>query len=114
MRNDVTKQLEEVRVAGGIGSSLQAEVELNASGDKFDLLSSLDDDLKFVLITSQASVSKVATAEEENVTVTPSTAQKCERCWHYRPAVGTHAEHPDLCDRCVDNLFGDGEARRFA
>ena len=82
VRNDVTKQLEEVRVAGGIGSSLQAEVALQASGDKFDALASLEDDLKFVLITSQASVSKVATAEEESVAVTPSAAQKCERCWH--------------------------------
>ena len=71
VRNDVTKQLEEVRVAGGIGSSLQAEVALQASGDKFDALASLEDDLKFVLITSQASVSKVATAEEESVAVTP-------------------------------------------
>ncbi|RBA23765.1 isoleucine--tRNA ligase [Herminiimonas fonticola] len=114
VRNDVTKQLEEVRVAGGIGSSLQAEVALKTSGDKFAALASLDDDLKFVLITSQASVEKVASAEEESVLVTPSTAQKCERCWHYRTDVGSHAEHEGLCGRCVDNLFGKGEARRFA
>jgi len=114
VRNDVTKQLEEVRVAGGIGSSLQAEVALQASGDKFDALASLEDDLKFVLITSQASVSKVAKAEEESVAVTPSAAQKCERCWHYRADVGSHAEHEGLCGRCVANLFGKGEARRFA
>jgi len=114
VRNDVTKQLEEVRVAGGIGSSLQAEVALQASGDKFDALASLEDDLKFVLITSQASVSKVATAEEESVAVTPSAAQKCERCWHYRADVDSHAEHEGLCGRCFANLFGKGEARRFA
>lgn len=114
VRNDVTKQLEEVRVAGGIGSSLQAEVALQASGDKFDALASLEDDLKFVLITSQASVSKVATAEEESVAVTPSAAQKCERCWHYRADVGSHAEHEGLCGRCFANLFSKGEARRFA
>ncbi|HTH45641.1 MAG TPA: isoleucine--tRNA ligase [Oxalicibacterium sp.] len=114
VRNEVTKQLEEVRVAGGIGSSLQAEVELKASGDRFDLLNSLDDDLKFVLITSQARVQKVASADAEAISVMPSAAQKCERCWHYRPAVGTHADHPGLCDRCVANLFGDGEARRYA
>ncbi|WP_353155598.1 isoleucine--tRNA ligase [Herminiimonas fonticola] len=114
VRNDVTKQLEEVRVAGGIGSSLQAEVALKTSGDKFAALASLDDDLKFVLITSQASVEKVASAEEESVVVTPSTAQKCERCWHYRADVGSHAEHEGLCGRCVANLFGKGEARRFA
>lgn len=114
VRNNVTKQLEEVRVAGGIGSSLQAEVTLKASGDKFAALESLDDDLKFVLITSQASIEKVATVEEESVVVTPSTYQKCERCWHYRADVGSHAEHEGLCGRCVDNLFGKGEARRFA
>ena len=114
IRDDVMKQLEEVRGTGAIGSSLQAEVELKASGDKFDLLNSLGDDLKFVLITSQAKVVKVASEQEEGVVVTPSAAQKCERCWHYRPAVGTHADHPGLCDRCVDNLFGSGEARRFA
>jgi isoleucyl-tRNA synthetase len=114
VRNNVTKQLEEVRVAGGIGSSLQAEVALKASGDKFAALESLDDDLKFVLITSQASVEKVAASEEESVVVTPSTAQKCERCWHYRADVGSHAEHEGLCGRCVANLFGKGEARRFA
>ncbi|MFC7298810.1 isoleucine--tRNA ligase [Herminiimonas aquatilis] len=114
VRNNVTKQLEEVRVAGGIGSSLQAEVALKVSGDKFAALESLGDDLKFVLITSQASVEKVASAEEESVVVTPSAAQKCERCWHYRADVGSHAEHEGLCGRCVDNLFGKGEARRFA
>jgi isoleucyl-tRNA synthetase len=114
VRNNVTKQLEEVRVAGGIGSSLQAEVALKVSGDKFAALESLEDDLKFVLITSQASVEKVASAEEESVVVTPSTYQKCERCWHYRADVGSHAEHEGLCGRCVTNLFGKGEARRFA
>ncbi|MFJ7565566.1 isoleucine--tRNA ligase [Herminiimonas sp. NPDC097707] len=114
VRNNVTKQLEEVRVAGGIGSSLQAEVALKVSGDKFAALESLEDDLKFVLITSQASVEKVASAEEESVVVTPSTYQKCERCWHYRADVGSHAEHEGLCGRCVANLFGKGEARRFA
>ena len=114
VRNNVTKQLEEVRVAGGIGSSLQAEVALKANGDKFAALASLDDDLKFVLITSQASVEKVGSEEEEAVVVTPSAAQKCERCWHYRADVGSHAEHEGLCGRCVANLFGKGEARRFA
>ncbi|GGI18277.1 isoleucine--tRNA ligase [Oxalicibacterium faecigallinarum] len=114
VRNDVTKQLEEVRVSGAIGSSLQAEVDIKAAGDKFDLLASLDDDLKFMLITSAARVAKAASAEEEAVTVTPSTHEKCERCWHYRADVGSHAEHTDLCGRCVDNLFGKGEARRFA
>ncbi|HJW56253.1 MAG TPA: class I tRNA ligase family protein, partial [Burkholderiaceae bacterium] len=114
IRAEVLKQLEEVRIAGKIGSSLQAEVEIKAAGEKFDLLNSLGDDLKFVLITSQAKVTKVASADQEAVLVTPSGEQKCERCWHYRADVGSHAEHPGLCGRCVSNLFGNGEAHQFA
>jgi isoleucyl-tRNA synthetase len=114
VRADVTKQLEEVRVAGGIGSSLQAEVVIKASAAKYALLTSLGDDLKFVLITSSASVSEVATEAEEAILVTPSTQQKCERCWHYRADVGSHLEHPGLCGRCVANLFGNGEQRHVA
>ncbi|MDY7578166.1 isoleucine--tRNA ligase [Herbaspirillum sp. RTI4] len=114
IRADVTRQLEEVRTAGGIGSSLQAEVEIKASGDKLALLQSLGDDLKFVLITSAATVTPVADATEEAIIVTPSTHAKCERCWHYRADVNADAEHPGLCGRCSSNLFGSGEARRFA
>ncbi|WP_413459528.1 isoleucine--tRNA ligase [Herbaspirillum huttiense] len=114
VRAAVTKQLEEVRIAGSIGSSLQAEVELKVTGDKAALLESLGDDLKFVLITSAARVTPMATVEEEAVVVTPSAHQKCERCWHYRADVGSHADHPGLCGRCYSNLFGQGEQRRFA
>ncbi|MBC3871829.1 isoleucine--tRNA ligase [Undibacterium oligocarboniphilum] len=114
IRADVTKQLEEVRVAGGIGSSLQAEVLIKTSGDKFAVLNSFADDLKFTLITSAASVEQVASETDETVVVTPSRYEKCERCWHYRADVGTHADHPGLCQRCHSNLFGSGESRRFA
>ena len=114
VRNQVTKQLEEVRMEGKIGSSLQAELEIFASGEKFAVLSSFADDLKFPLIVSAAVVREVATAEEEQVLVTPSTHQKCERCWHYRADVGSHADHAGLCGRCHSNLFGAGEARQFA
>jgi isoleucyl-tRNA synthetase len=93
VRNQVTKQLEEVRMEGKIGSSLQAELEIFASGEKYAVLSSFADDLKFPLIVSAAVVREVATAEEEQVLVTPSTHQKCERCWHYRADVGSHADH---------------------
>jgi isoleucyl-tRNA synthetase len=114
LRTEVTKQMEEVRIAGGIGSSLQAELEIKAGGDKYELLKSLGDDLKFVFITSQATVTQVGSAAEEAVIVTPSEQQKCERCWHYRADVGAHADHPGICGRCVSNLFGNGEARKVA
>ncbi|GAB3443022.1 isoleucine--tRNA ligase [Massilia solisilvae] len=114
VRAAVTKELEELRAAGKIGSSLQAELVIKAAGEKYKLLDSLGDDLKFVFITSQAKALQAAGEAEESVAVTASEAPKCERCWHYRADVGSHHEHPGLCGRCVSNLFGAGEDRRFA
>jgi isoleucyl-tRNA synthetase len=114
VRADVTKQLEELRVSGAIGSSLQAELTIKAAGEKYKLLASLGEDLKFVFITSKAQVLEVALESEESVTVEASRAPKCERCWHYRADVGRHAEHSGLCGRCVSNLFGTGEQRSRA
>ena len=114
VRADVTKQLEELRGSGAIGSSLQAELEIKAAGDKYRVLASLDDDLKFIFITSLAKTVEVAAEADEAVNVAASSAQKCERCWHYRADVGAHADHPGLCGRCHSNLFGAGETRQFA
>ena len=111
VRAEVQKELETVRVAGGIGSSLQADVTLHASPATQALLAPLGDDLRFVLITSQA---HVIAAEADRVEVTPSTAKKCERCWHYRDDVDADAGHPGLCGRCVSNLAGSGEERTHA
>jgi isoleucyl-tRNA synthetase len=114
VRSDVTKALEEARVANLIGSSLQAEVEIRASGARHEALASLGADLKFVLITSSATVVKVESEADESVEVVASKYLKCERCWHYRADVGENAEHPTLCGRCFSNLFGSGETRSAA
>jgi isoleucyl-tRNA synthetase len=111
VRDTVNKAIEEVRTAGGVGSSLQAEVTVAAPPEAHALLASLGEDLKFVFITSKATLAR---AEALAVTVTPSTATKCERCWHWRDDVGTDAAHPTLCGRCTSNLFGAGEARTVA
>ncbi len=111
IRDEVNKAIEALRADGKVGSSLQAEVTLAAADDDRALLESLGDDLKFVLITSAARVQPGAALA---VTVTPSVATKCERCWHWRDDVGRDAAHPGLCGRCVSNLFGAGEARRVA
>jgi isoleucyl-tRNA synthetase len=116
VRAEVTKKIEEVRAAGQVGSSLQAEVEIRAADDTHDLLASLGDDLKFVLICSKVSLQKVG-AGETAITVIPSPHAKCARCWHWREDVGHHdqaAEHPELCGRCASNLFGAGELREIA
>ncbi len=114
VRADVQRELEQLRAAGKIGSSLQADVTVRVSGDKFDALAGLEDELRFALITSQARVERAASEQAEGIVATPSAAAKCERCWHYRDDVGSHAAHPGICGRCVDNLAGPGEVRRHA
>jgi len=114
VRGNVTKALEEARGANQIGSSLQAEVRILASGERHDALASLGDDLKFVLITSAAEVVRVESEADEAVEVVTSKYLKCERCWNYREDVGANSEHPGLCGRCVANLFGNGETRSAA
>ncbi len=111
LRAEVLKELEVARSAGQIGSSLQAEVILHAKPDTHALLASLGDDLRFVLITSRV---ELVAAEKDRITVITSPHQKCERCWHVREDVGANADHPQLCGRCVSNLFGTGEARNHA
>ncbi len=114
VRSEITKALETARNENQIGSSLQAHVELHLCEPRYSHLESLGDDLKFVLITSAATVKKVEHESEEKIIVTPSQHQKCERCWHYRSDVGAEPDHVTLCGRCVSNLFGDGEVRTYS
>jgi len=121
LRSDVLKRLEELRVAGKIGSSLAGEVELFATGESRTFLDSFGNDLRFVFITSQARVGDgtppdaAATAlPDVSLRVIPSANQKCGRCWHYRADVGADVKHPALCGRCVSNLYGAGEPRVHA
>jgi isoleucyl-tRNA synthetase len=113
VREQVNKKLEEQRAAGAIGSALQAEVDVFADKSTYELLSRLNDDLRFVFITSRANVHLRENSELE-IKVTPSFHTKCDRCWHYREEVGSDVVHPTLCGRCVSNLYGAGEARRYA
>jgi isoleucyl-tRNA synthetase len=107
------KKIEEKRGQGEVGSSLQAELDIHADDKLFDSLNRFGDDLKFALITSRANVYKQAGAGV-TVAVKSSTYTKCERCWHYRADVGSDAAHPSICGRCVSNLFGSGEVRKYA
>ncbi len=113
-RGKVNKQLEEARATGLIGSALAAEVDVFAAGADYDILARLNEDLRFVFITSRANVHRVTSADEQRIEVSASLHDKCERCWHYREEVGRDAAHPTICSRCVSNLYGDGEARTYA
>ena len=125
VREAVSKELEKLRVAGGIGSGLDAEIDLYSEGELAADLGRISDELRFFLITSYARIQPLAAKPDDAtavqidgqtlaIQVTPSTHAKCVRCWHHREDVGHNAEHPELCGRCVDNAFGAGEARRFA
>ncbi|MBS0450488.1 MAG: isoleucine--tRNA ligase [Proteobacteria bacterium] len=111
VRDAVNKEIENVRTEGKVGSSLQANVRLAANEQDHALLLSLGDDLKFVLITSAV---ELLAGPELAVQVLPSTALKCERCWHWRTDVGHDVDHPTLCGRCTSNLWGAGEQRQVA
>ncbi len=125
VRNAVSKELEQLRVAGSIGSSLDAEVNLYCGSEIKSQLNQLANELRFVLITSGAEVladtSKSAnsthvtltTGDELWIEVSPSTKPKCVRCWHHCVEVGQNTQHPELCNRCIDNIDGDGELRKF-
>jgi len=123
VREAVSKELEVLRIRNEIGSSLDAEVELYCSPDVFDRLSLLEDELRFVLITSYATVlpesqehaDKLPTELEGlELRLKPSDNSKCVRCWHHRADVGINADHPELCGRCVENVDGEGETRLYA
>jgi isoleucyl-tRNA synthetase len=111
VRDAVNKDIEALRADGKVGSSLQAEIELQVAADDLTMLQSLDEDLKFVFITS--AISLVA-AEALQTRAKASSNTKCERCWHYQVDVGVDPAHPTICGRCNSNLFGHGEIRRFA
>jgi isoleucyl-tRNA synthetase len=123
IRNEVAKQIEALRTAGGIGSALDANVDVYADHKLHTVLETLGDELRFVLITSGATLNKLAAAPQSavvsdldglTIAVNAVSDEKCVRCWHRRPDVGEVAEHPELCVRCVTNIQGDGEQRDFA
>jgi isoleucyl-tRNA synthetase len=111
LRDLANKEIENLRSAGGVGSSLEANLWLEAEGGDLALLQSLGDDLKFIFI---ASVVEVQPGPQWKATVVASTAPKCERCWHWREDVGHDPLYLTLCARCGSNLQGPGETRRFA
>ncbi|MCG7920812.1 MAG: isoleucine--tRNA ligase [Candidatus Thiodiazotropha lotti] len=121
LREAASKAMESFRAEGN--SSLDADVTIYADDELIDALAKLEDELRFVLITSDAKALPMAQKPDHveldetlgvGVQVTTSPHAKCVRCWHHREDVGSHAEHPELCGRCVENVSGAGETRRFA
>jgi isoleucyl-tRNA synthetase len=125
LRTDVVRELEKLRNAGSIGAPLDAAVDIYCAPDEYARFNALGEELRFLLITSQAHVHEVETPPDDAVlatstgrggvwlTVKPTSDPKCVRCWQRRPDVGRYPEHPELCGRCVTNVDGPGERRKF-
>ncbi len=123
VKTAVNKELENQRNAGKVKASLSTELTLYADEATAKLLNKLGDELRFVLISSAAEVAPLSQAGSDAVAteleglklrVQASEHAKCDRCWHQRPDVGAHAEHPELCGRCIENVSGAGEQRHYA
>jgi isoleucyl-tRNA synthetase len=125
LRTDVVRELEKLRDAGSIGAPLDAVVDVYCAPDEYARFNVLGDELRFLFITSEARVHEASTPPDNAVlatntgragvwiTLEPSSDTKCIRCWHRRPDVGRYADHPELCGRCVTNVDGPGEQRKF-
>ena len=101
---------------------MDADVTIYCSDKLFNLLSEFDKELKFLFITSSANLMKLDSSNKENfqeifnekieIEIINSSNKKCERCWHKCESVGLKKEHPSICDRCISNVYGDGENRK--
>lgn len=124
LREGTAVMLEDMRKTGAIGASLNAEVDLYLDTDLCARYADCAEELRFFFITSALAIHPLAEAPADAVaidmdagraavTARASEADKCARCWHYREDVGSHVDHPELCGRCVSNVDGDGEVRRW-
>ena len=123
VKQAVNKAIEEARNQKVVKANLAAEAVLYVNDELQALLSRLGDELRFVTITSTAVLQPLASAPATvaesslaglKVGIAASPHAKCVRCWHHREDVGQHGDHPELCGRCVDNVAGSGEVRRYA
>jgi isoleucyl-tRNA synthetase len=118
----VRKQMEVMRSDKIIGSSLDAEVDIYCDDATYQSLAKLDDELRFVFITSYARIHPISEQTSDcteagdgvMIKVSKSAHEKCVRCWHHREDIGENSGHPELCTRCVENVDGDGEKRMYA
>ncbi len=104
-RDDVLQALEQARIAKQIGSSLEARVEIQASGSYYDLLDKMREDLRYLFIVSQVELGRAdLDIDSFQVRVGRAAGLKCERCWNYSPRVGESSRYPTVCERCVSAL----------
>ncbi|APP77056.1 isoleucine--tRNA ligase [Xanthomonas vesicatoria ATCC 35937] len=112
LREQVAKVLEPMRANGAIGAALEAEITVAADAQTAERWQPLAEELRFLFISGDVSVTAAST-DDIFVSAQPTTKAKCVRCWHHQASVGSDARHPELCCRCVSNIEGPGEERRW-
>ena len=124
IRNTVNKILEDKK-AEGIQKSLEAEITIYAEKSLLDILGKLENELRFVFITSEANIKPISDLVDKDdiistemeglkVKVTKTDYIKCQRCWHHVENIGSNKDHPNICNRCLQNVEGEGEMRLYA
>ena len=110
MKDAVNQTIEEMRNENKIKGSLDSVVDIQATSDDISVLEKLGEELHFLFISSEANLNK---GKSFKIKVNPSNNTKCVRCRHRCSSVGSNNEHPELCNRCIDNIENDGEKRKF-
>lgn len=110
LNSEIKQKIELMRREKIIGSNLDCVIDIYAPDNIYNDLATFGEELRFIFITSEANLHK---ADELKIVVSKSENAKCERCWHKRADIGINADHPKLCSRCVDNIDGDGEVRKY-
>jgi isoleucyl-tRNA synthetase len=120
LRAVVNAEIERLRQQKAIGTSLEARVDVEATGETARLLQRYEHDLATLFMTSQASLQAVPAIEGDEgdprlwteaagsarVTVGRADGVKCQRCWRYVPAVSRDPELEGLCARCENAVAG--------
>ncbi|MBO9768311.1 MULTISPECIES: isoleucine--tRNA ligase [Xanthomonas] len=112
LREQVAKVLEPMRANGAIGAALEAEITVAADAQTAARWQPLAEELRFLFISGDVTVIAAST-DDIFVSAQPTTKAKCVRCWHHQASVGSDPRHPELCSRCVSNIEGPGEQRRW-
>ncbi|WP_043929511.1 isoleucine--tRNA ligase, partial [Xanthomonas citri] len=112
LREQVAKVLEPMRANGAIGAALEAEITVAADAQTAARWQPLAEELRFLFISGDVTVTAAST-DDIFVSAQPTTKAKCVRCWHHQASVGSDPRHPELCSRCVSNIEGPGERRRW-
>ncbi len=120
IRDECNKALELARNNNIIGAALEAEIILYCNKDILNKLSRIQKELHFIMIASKVSLQELSNAGNQTdldglrIDVIASKGEKCVRCWHRSDGIGNNDEYPNICPRCIDNVYNNGESRLFA